>query len=120
MPAQPGRWHVDFTIPSLPPIVGPVEIAVSISASGTERVLAARTFVDAFACPGERAHGLLDTPWQVALSGGEPTPDTGQAAGAEIPAALAGPDVPTVPAYGESGLTLQPETTTPTDPTTVA
>lgn len=71
VPPQPGVWHVDFHLPVLPPLVGPLEVAVSVTDSSNERVLAARTFDDAFAVPGERANGLLDARWDVSVTPAE-------------------------------------------------
>jgi len=62
---DPGRWVVDVSVPSWPPIVGPFTVAVSATDPDTGRVLAARRFEDAFAVPGERANGIVDATWTV-------------------------------------------------------
>lgn len=71
--AVAGRWFVNFRVEAVPPVMSPFDLAVSISDPASGRVVAARSFESAFAVPGERALGLLDSHYEVVLAREEAT-----------------------------------------------
>ena len=74
LPCTPGPHQVDFRLDRLPELVGPYSVAVSLRDGATGAVVSARTFEGVFALPGERAHGLLDTRYDVLPVLTEPHP----------------------------------------------
>ncbi len=70
----PGLWLVDFVVPALPPVQGPLTLAVAVSDGATGRVVAARRFTDALSLPGDIADGLLDVPHECLVPSARPRP----------------------------------------------
>jgi ABC-2 type transport system ATP-binding protein len=60
VPPVPGRYTVDFEVPSLPPVVGTFILAVGITDPETEVMFAATRFTDTFDIRGNAAPGIVE------------------------------------------------------------
>jgi len=65
IPAAPGRWFVDFTVPALPPVSGGFVIAVRLDDPTTGVPVAAYRFPrQYFTVTGDHAAGLIGVPYE--------------------------------------------------------
>jgi ABC-2 type transport system ATP-binding protein len=63
VPSVPGRYHVDFVVPTLPPLMGTFIVAVSVTEPVTGTMTAAVRFYDSFDIRGNTKLGLVDVPY---------------------------------------------------------
>ncbi|HEV2889469.1 MAG TPA: polysaccharide ABC transporter ATP-binding protein [Frankiaceae bacterium] len=60
VPPVPGRYHVDFVVPELPPVVGSFIFAVSVNDPDTDDVLAHARFYETLHFKGNTNLGIVD------------------------------------------------------------
>ncbi len=60
LPPVPGRYHVDFVVPELPPVVGTFILAVGITDPARDVMFAAHRFIDTFEIRGNAAPGIVE------------------------------------------------------------
>jgi ABC-2 type transport system ATP-binding protein len=60
LPPVPGRYHVDFVVPELPPVVGTFLLAVGVADPETEVTFAATRYMETFDIRGNAAPGIVE------------------------------------------------------------
>jgi ABC-2 type transport system ATP-binding protein len=63
VPPVPGRYYVDFVVPSLPPVVGTFIVAVSVTHPESGTLMAATRFNESFSIRGNTNLGIVDVPY---------------------------------------------------------
>ena len=69
IPGKPGRYHVDFEVPALPPVAGTFIMAVGITDPESEVMFAATRFTDTFEVRGNAAPGIVEARYAAQVTG---------------------------------------------------
>ena len=65
LPPVPGRYHVDFTVPAVPPVMGGFIFAVTVTDPASGAILAHQRFFDTVKFTGSTDVGIVDVPHTV-------------------------------------------------------
>ena len=68
LPPIPGRYHLDFVVPSLPPITGGFVLGVGVTDPDREVLVAGTRFFDTFTIAADAAPGIIEVPSTATLT----------------------------------------------------